>query len=1063
MAISSGGTLGTGTHSTSASSFTLTTATNALAAGDFAMLEVVTDNLQTTTGPSTNHTGVSGTNLSATKLGEYTNGQSAAAAGVTTSLWLLEATGAVGTGAVITVSLSGAVVDKVAGAWKFTKGAGMAIRLCNVPGQFAANPIMQAVNASNGFGSAAFSGGPSQSRLYFRAMGKEANSTTALTVSSGFTATTAQRSRNNAAAVLVRGEFRINTSTGETSNPTMAVSGDTAAVFAALEEYDPRPTITSQPANQSALDGGSATFSFTAADASSYKWQEQMPGEGGGAAYIEGSAQPLIGGDNSITIPAGAQSAVLLGTWWHGGGSTPGWACTALPDLNTNRVFNNGNSAPPYPSGMLRTYSGVTATGAQTLTLSGQTDIFNGPGGFILFYDGPIEIIDGDANSVGDTGSAGITLDSEVGAAIVVLDSNLDTTTPPSTPVGWTELETVGNNSLSATLRMKVSAGSSEGITSTSPNYETLIAFAIRGGSGPTWEDVVGETTDDLVFTGLTLADNGRVFRGVATNAFGDTYTNEITLTVTDGKLISGNVSTGGPAVSLATVDVPAPSGMLPGHRDLLLVGLGAVAPAAAPNITHLDGVPVGSLSDWEFLGQSGPLVIGGGAFNLRLAAFTRVSDGAGSTLEVEADGAGYWGYDRIWFDNANADFVGQAVLFDDLTTTTTPVLPGITPTKTNAYMLQWHVLGALVGITPPMGTTELAENATNGLGLYGEQLDDLTPTGTRTYSYSGGGADAGYAVLELHSLVSEGGGSEVSAVTSLSVAVERMRSASASVALAVRAPGQRSVAMAAAVRFSDDAQSDLALAVRQARAASGLVDGTVRSLQSRGVALDLSVERVRSAAAALDMAIRRAEGAALGLDMPVQAAGHVSASLALMVQAGQSVSAELRLAVRAVRSAVADLSLAVAIDRVADVAVDGAVQAGRSAASAIDLAVCHGRSAATGVDLQVQDGYSALLAVQSAVQFAVDASVVVDVAVSRLASAAVSLGAAVSMSRVLGQQIDVAVCHVRASGIGVSVFVASDLMRWDAAGWVEAGRRRWNGVGWVDSEQRRWNGASWI
>lgn len=230
MAIASGGTLGTGAHSTSASSFTFTTATNTLASGDTAVLVVSTDNLSTSDGQTSDHTTPSGGTGVWSKLGEYTNSPGGAAGdGVTVSAWLFRATGTVNTGTTITVNLAGAVVDKSCAFWKYTVAAGKTLIA-------SASLQTSEVNGANGFGSSAFSGLSSLSRLYLRALAKEANSTTALTVSTNFTEITGTRSRNNSSAVIVRGEFRINTSTGETSNPTLAVSGDSAGIFLALEE-----------------------------------------------------------------------------------------------------------------------------------------------------------------------------------------------------------------------------------------------------------------------------------------------------------------------------------------------------------------------------------------------------------------------------------------------------------------------------------------------------------------------------------------------------------------------------------------------------------------------------------------------------------------------------------------------------------------------------------------------------------------------------------------------------------------------------------------------------------
>lgn len=233
MAISSVGTLGTGAHSTNASSYTFNTATNALAAGEYGILVNVTDNTSTTDGNNNEHTSVSGGTGNWTKLGEYTNSPGGVAAdGVTTSVWLFEATGTVSTGTTITLGYTSNRVDKTCSFWKFTVGAGNELAISTG----FTNPVSSEVTAAAGFGSSSFSGLTSREYLFVRGLGKEANSTTQITPSSGFTAITAQRSRNNVSAVLVRGEFDILTGTGATSNPTLAVTGDTAGLFVALQE-----------------------------------------------------------------------------------------------------------------------------------------------------------------------------------------------------------------------------------------------------------------------------------------------------------------------------------------------------------------------------------------------------------------------------------------------------------------------------------------------------------------------------------------------------------------------------------------------------------------------------------------------------------------------------------------------------------------------------------------------------------------------------------------------------------------------------------------------------------
>ena len=279
MAIASVGTLGNAVDAVSASSFTWTTTTNALStSGDLAILGITTDNLTTTDGATNDHTSVTGGTGTWTKLGEYTNGEGSAGAGVTQSLWLFQSTGTNAIGTVFTMNLSGSVVDKAAQGWKFTVAAGNSL-------QNGSAVQSNATDASNGYGSVAFSGLSSLSRLWIRGLGKEANTTTNITVSTSFTRFTSMvRSRNNAAAVCNHGEFRINTSTGETSNPTLAVSGDTAAVFAALEEYTPGGAT---HAATGALTGQGSTIAGTSAHIATHTSTGALSGQG---AVIAGTA-----------------------------------------------------------------------------------------------------------------------------------------------------------------------------------------------------------------------------------------------------------------------------------------------------------------------------------------------------------------------------------------------------------------------------------------------------------------------------------------------------------------------------------------------------------------------------------------------------------------------------------------------------------------------------------------------------------------------------------------------------------------------------------------------------
>lgn len=235
MAIAALGTMGVAAGFASNTSGALTTATTALAAGDFGLMIVATDNINTGSTDANNneHTSVTGGTGTWTKLGEWANNNGGAASGVTVSVWLFEASGTNAIGTVFTINFSSALVEKAVTMYAFSKAAGTSIVLDTTASP---NPITSAADASNDFASVSFSGLASVARLYFRGLGKEANSAIAITPSTNFTETGRTRSQNAASAVIVRGEFRINTSTGETSNPTLAASGDTAGLFLALIE-----------------------------------------------------------------------------------------------------------------------------------------------------------------------------------------------------------------------------------------------------------------------------------------------------------------------------------------------------------------------------------------------------------------------------------------------------------------------------------------------------------------------------------------------------------------------------------------------------------------------------------------------------------------------------------------------------------------------------------------------------------------------------------------------------------------------------------------------------------
>src|SRR5262245_30009025 len=222
MAITSGGNIGTAASGTSGTTLVLTP-TNTLTVGRVGVLAISSDNIGATDGDNGDvSTVVDSVGNTWFKMHEHTNSNGAAAAGVTMSIWKCKPTTQITSGNTITITFRSAITDKCASCWSF-----------NVVTNLEAVALAKNdTDASNGFGSSTVpSNGtlPSREYLYFRGLAKEANTTTDITVTTNYNAITLTRSRNNSAAVIVRGEYRIVTATSETSNPTLAVSGDTAA------------------------------------------------------------------------------------------------------------------------------------------------------------------------------------------------------------------------------------------------------------------------------------------------------------------------------------------------------------------------------------------------------------------------------------------------------------------------------------------------------------------------------------------------------------------------------------------------------------------------------------------------------------------------------------------------------------------------------------------------------------------------------------------------------------------------------------------------------------------
>jgi hypothetical protein len=166
------------------------------------------------------------------KAREWMNAQAASAAnGAIVCLWHSKLTNQIDSGGTITLNFAGGNrTSKAISAWEFTITGGNVVSV--VAGTEASNDSADAgsLNLTT----------PNAQHLWARAIATESDSTTAITVTTDFTAFTQAVADAGAAAtgMAVRGEFRIFTGTSNASDPTVP-SADNASVYVALQEAAP--------------------------------------------------------------------------------------------------------------------------------------------------------------------------------------------------------------------------------------------------------------------------------------------------------------------------------------------------------------------------------------------------------------------------------------------------------------------------------------------------------------------------------------------------------------------------------------------------------------------------------------------------------------------------------------------------------------------------------------------------------------------------------------------------------------------------------------------------------
>jgi hypothetical protein len=204
----------------------------ALEANNLGIINVALDNTSTSDGETNEVSGISDPHGNLyRKLSEYCNGNGAANAGAVVSIWYVIPKTTIAITDTITITFANSILAKAARGWEFTIGARKDIVISGVP-QFsaldAADPPSQVI-----------SGLTNNEHLFWRGIALEGNSGN-FNVTTGYTASGLSLANTGTAntSMFHRGEFRILTGTGDTSDPLTSVDFDISNIYLALKEID---------------------------------------------------------------------------------------------------------------------------------------------------------------------------------------------------------------------------------------------------------------------------------------------------------------------------------------------------------------------------------------------------------------------------------------------------------------------------------------------------------------------------------------------------------------------------------------------------------------------------------------------------------------------------------------------------------------------------------------------------------------------------------------------------------------------------------------------------------
>lgn len=204
--------------------------TNVLNSGEFGIISYAVDNTNTTDGDFSEITSVTDAASNTwVKAGEFTNGQGAAIAGATVSVWYTKATSTLSAGGNITINIGTARTAKAVTGHVFTTTGTITNVGSSTVADDATDLSSLSVTPSSG----------NREHLYIRACASESQGTT-YTQSTNFTAfdhsnSTTSGIAGSAKNMGARGEYRIVTNSSDTTDPTGDSGADHASYMVALD------------------------------------------------------------------------------------------------------------------------------------------------------------------------------------------------------------------------------------------------------------------------------------------------------------------------------------------------------------------------------------------------------------------------------------------------------------------------------------------------------------------------------------------------------------------------------------------------------------------------------------------------------------------------------------------------------------------------------------------------------------------------------------------------------------------------------------------------------------